>query len=313
MKYKKAAELFLNQATAYCSEPTIEYYKLNLGFFDKFLEEHHTNIKLCDLELNRLTKEDFIGYINKCREKGIKNSSVRTYARAIKVFFRWCHNEGYIKTNITYNVKFPKADNKQVIPLSNTRVNTLYDAISSKNCAERNTAIFSLMLDCGLRLGEIVALNIDDIDFKNDFVQIVNTKNNKSRIVPLPTKVRQRIKTYLKERKSKHRALFLDHRNCGRITEQAIKTFINRLKPYDNEIHCHLLRHTFATSFIMGGGQLEILRVLLGHEEYTVTKGYIHLASQLGVINYDIYRLDGIMFSKYIAYTPTNFTTLQQR
>lgn len=309
MKYKQATELFLNQATAYCAEPTIEYYKLNLEFFEKYLEEYYKEIKINDLKLETLTKEDFIGYITKCRLKGIKNSSVRTYARAIKVFFRWCHNEGHMKSNITYNVKFPKADNKQVIPLSNARVQTLYDAISLKKCATRNTAIFSLMLDCGLRLGEIVALNVDDIDLKNDFVQIINTKNNKSRIVPLPSKVRQRIKEYLKERPCKHRALFLDHRNYGRITEHAIKKFVNRLKAYDSEIHCHLLRHTFATSFIMGGGQLEILRVLMGHEEYTVTKGYIHLASQLGVINYDIYRLDGVMFSRYTAYTPTKFNS----
>ena len=309
MKYKQAQNLFLNQANAYCSEPTMKYYELNLSFFDKYLQESYKNIKLDDLELIKLTKEDFIGYINKCREKGIKNSSVRTYARAIKVFFRWCHNEGHIKSNITHNVKFPKADNKQVIPLSTKRVEILYDAISTKNCATRNAAIFSLMLDCGLRLGEIVALDISDIDFNNDFIQIINTKNNKCRIVPLPKRTRQKIKAYLDERNSKHRAVFLDHRNYGRITEGTIKTFISKLKVYDRDIHCHLLRHTFATSFMMGGGQLEILRVLLGHEEYTVTKGYIHLASQLGVINYDIYKLDGIMFSKYIAYTPTNLLT----
>ena len=83
---------------------------------------------------------------------------------------------------------------------------------------------------------------------------------------------------------------------------------MHRLKKVDSGVHCHLLRHTFATSFMMGGGQLEILRVLLGHDEYIVTKDYIHLASQLGVINYDIYRLDGVMFSRYIAYTPSTAT-----
>lgn len=302
MEYLQAKELFLLNISSYCAEATVEYYVLNLSFFEDFLIKTYGSI---DLNINDLKKTDFVSYITSCRQRGVKNTSVRTYARAIKAFFRFCYNEGYMYENITWNVKYPKPDKYQVIPLTGERVNILYEAMDSTLCSLRNKAVFSLMLDCGLRLGEVIALNRSDIDYKNSCVRIINSKNNKSRIVPLPLKVEQFIKCYLSTRNDVHCALFLDKNGYGRITKYGIQKFMSKLKKIDGDVHCHLLRHTFATSFIMGGGQLEILRVLLGHEDYAVTKGYIHLATQLGVINYDIYRLDGIMFSRYIAYTPT--------
>ena len=305
MTYKNCKELFLMYIKSYCAEPTQEYYKLNLGLFERFILDIG---KTLDDDINTFTKNHYIGYLCACREKGVKNTSVRTYIRAIKVFFRYCYNEGHMIDNITKNVKQPKSDKRQIVPLTTSRVEKIYSSMLGSRCELRNRAIFSLMLDCGLRLGEVVALDKNCIDYDNDCIQILNTKNNKSRIVPLPLSVKQNIKKYLATREDVHNALFLDVNGCGRVTEKGIQVFMHRLKKVDSGVHCHLLRHTFATSFMMGGGQLEILRVLLGHDEYIVTKDYIHLASQLGVINYDIYRLDGVMFSRYIAYTPSTAT-----
>jgi len=64
-------------------------------------------------------------------------------------------------------------------------------------------------------------------------------------------------------------------------------------------VHAHLLRHTFATSFILGGGNLEMLRILMGHSDYAVTQKYLHVAAQMGIIGSEVYKLDRIFFKNY--------------
>lgn len=298
MLYKNSIALFLNFISSYCSDDTIYYYSLNLDMFTKYI----CSIKKSSFYVSELTKNDYVGYIAYLRSKGIKNTSIRTYARAIKVYLRYLYNEGYISDNITLNVHFPRSDAKLVTPLSNNDVVKIVDCIGGK-CKVRNILIFYLMLACGLRLQEVVNLDISDIDFDNDIIKINNSKYNKSRFVPMPPIVRNCINDYLCIRKSDNVALLLDFYFKDRITKVAIKKLFSRLKmKVKIDIYPHLLRHTFATSFIMGGGNIEVLRILLGHNDYNVTKNYIHLASQFSFINYDIYRLDKCIFKSYMAY-----------
>lgn len=303
MKYTEARKLFEEYVRSYCAPDSITYYKLNLDFFERYLVDCFGTLDFSILELK---KTHFIGYINCCREKGIKNVSVRTYCRAVKVFLRYLYTEGYILENITLNVKFPRTDKRPIIPLTVRDVEIIYSGMKNDSFGIRNKAIFALMLDCGLRLSEVISLNIENVDLKNNCVIVVNSKNNKNRIVPLPVKVCAYIKDYMNTRNSSERALFLDRFYKDRISHNAIKLIFQKLKKYHRDLYPHLLRHTFATSYIMGGGQIEILRVLMGHEDYTITKDYLHLATQLGVIHHDIYKLDGCIFSTYIAYTPTH-------
>ena len=82
------------------------------------------------------------------------------------------------------------------------------------------------------------------------------------------------------------------------ITEDSVKMFFSRLKKTSgiDRLHPHLLRHTFATSFIIGGGNLEFLRLMMGHSDYSTTKMYLHLAQQAKMLHSDIYRLDSGFF-----------------
>lgn len=301
LAYSDCKKIFLVYTGTYAAEPTLEYYKVNFGIFEKFLFEQFGKT---DVDMLLFSKTDYQSYIGWLRTRGTKNTSVRTYARAIKVFLRYLYIEGYIPENVTQNVKFPKSDKKQVIPLTKERVNNLISAMRKSWQYKRNIVIFSLMLDCGLRCGEVVALDKSHINFNDDYIEIIDTKNNKSRLVPLPVHVRRYIIDYITTRKDNNPALLLDCNGVNRITENAIQQFFTKLKKYDKEIHAHLLRHTFATSYIMGGGSLEFLRVLLGHEDYAVTKEYLHLANQMGLLNYNIYELDGSMFHKMQTYIP---------
>lgn len=299
--YQNAKKMFLTYTGTYAAAPTLEYYRINFGIFETYLQKEFNTL---DIDMLDFTKAHYQGYIGFLRGRGTKNTSVRTYARAIKAFLRYLYIEGYLPENVTANVKFPKADNKQVLPLTKNRVAVIIAGIQKSWQAKRNLVIFSLMLDCGLRCGEVVALNRNDIDLEDDFIRILDSKNNKSRLVPLPVKVRQCILEYLDTRSDENEALILDCNCASRITENAIQQVYSKLKRYDKDVHAHLLRHTFATSYIMGGGSLEFLRVLMGHGDYAVTKEYLHLATQMGVLNYDIYELDGVMFHKLQTYKP---------
>lgn len=293
---------FRDYVLSYCANATVDYYDLNLQLFARYIVEKYGSL---EININVLQKKDFVNYMTYHKNRKIKNTSVRTYARAAKVFLKYCYNEGYLLTDITRNVKYPKSDNSVIVPLSCERVSLLEDKIKCSCLAERNLCIFHLMLDCGLRLSEVVNLNFCDVDFDNRLLILRNCKNSKNRILPLPVNVENMLLAY---QESIHRypgiynyadCVFLENDLKTRISKNAISLMFSKLKSVVPSIHPHLLRHTFATSFVLGGGSLEVLRILMGHESYDVTKQYLHIASQLKVMDFDIYKLDDIFFKAY--------------
>lgn len=287
---------FLEYIKSYCAKDTIDYYTINLELFEKYLIEKYHSIMM---EVQDFTKSDFIGYIAYLRQKDIKNTSIRTYSRAIKVYLRYLFNEGYLLEDVTHNVKYPQADAEMIMPLTAQDVKKITGSMISP----RNRIIFHLMIDCGMRSGEVCRLNKDDVDLEKRLIRINNSKNNKSRILPLPDLLKNLITKYMWFRFDDSPALLVFENQSERITGYVIKNMFTRLKKINPNVHAHLLRHTFATSYIMGGGNLETLRILMGHSNYETTRGYIHLANQLELLHYDIYRLDKCMFNFLQAYT----------
>lgn len=288
MLYSECVNLFLEYISSYASDSTILYYRDNLEFFSRYLQKYKSDL---NFDICNLTKKDYIGYITYQRKKNVKNTSVRTYSRAIKVFLRYLYNENILNDNITINVKMPYPDNRLVVPLSSVDVENIVRGINKSLLKERNKLIFALMLCCGLRKSEVINLNITDVDMNNRYIKINNSKFNKSRIVPMPENVYELIIEYLDVRNTNISALIVS--NNERITDKAINCMFAKLKKYcSKNVYPHLLRHTFATSFILQGGSLEVLRLLLGHSDYNVTRQYIHIASQMNIANIDVYMID---------------------
>ena len=211
----------------------------------------------------------------------------------------------YIEKDITYNVKLPREDKSLVVPLSSEEIiridDILLDSYVFENCNLylRNTLIIHLMLDAGLRKTEVINLNVNDIDLKKKVIYINNTKYNKSRVIPLSSVILNLYNSYLNDREYNEIGLFnnsplLIKAYGKRITSDTIKSIFRRLKKQSGieRIHPHLLRHTFATSYLMQGGNLEQLRIILGHSDYNVTRHYLHLAASNKLLNYDYYKLD---------------------
>lgn len=281
--------VFLLDKGTYCETITVNYYKDDVGYFINYCKNKGiTNV----YEIDKNVLSNYILYL---RGTGISNVSIHTYYRAVKVFVRWLYDEGYMDIDCTLKIKLPKKDAKLVLPLTSKEVN-LIDKYFTNDCANgvRNYCIFHLMLDCGLRRHEVVNLNFKDI--KDNNIYIRRSKNNKSRVVLCPDFLKQSIINYYKSVPDHKAALFYDRYNKTRITDNSIRKLFTNLKQIQGveRVHPHLCRHTFATSYALNVGNLEMLRLLLGHADYNITQNYLHLANQQKLVNADVYKIDDI-------------------
>lgn len=286
-------EEFINEKKCYCEPRTIEYYEENLSEFIKYVAHQE------------LSKQIYIDYICQLRKKGIKNTSIRTYCRAVKVFSNWLYDNNYIDMDFTKKVKLPRDDHEIIMPLSRDEVDSIDKCIVDVPVLEigiRNKIIIHLMLDCGLRRNEVINLRKKDVSFEDNIIYVCNSKYNKNRVVLLPDFLAIQIKWYGKfysvmSKKSEYLLLKADG---NQLTKDTIKCIFRKLKKSTgiDRLHPHLLRHTFATSYILYCGNLEKLRILLGHSDYNVTRNYLHISAQMLLLHYDIYKLDDIYFRK---------------
>lgn len=274
---------------------TLDYYKRSLKMFLDFCT---SDLEIDDLDI--FLFKSYQLYISEHRK--INKISVRTYSRAVKVFYRYLYFENFIELDIN-KLNLMKANKEIILPLSDKEVKLLlnsFDNNSFLSCRDRS--ICMLMLDCGLRLGEVVNLRINDIDFVNHCLTI-NGKGSKQRVVPFGSSVSEQLTLYFSYRSSCSSistSIFLTQKYTD-ITHNTIKMMFARLKNKKglSRVYPHLLRHTFATNYIYNGGNLEVLRVLMGHSTINITQVYIHLASQMHLIN-DNYNshLDNLLHDK---------------
>lgn len=285
-------DMFLLEKKTYCEKVTVDYYREDVGYFFNYCSDNDIN------DIRSITKTVLSNYILFLRGTGITNVSVHTYYRAVKVFIRWLFDNCYIDEDPTLKIKLPKKDAKLVIPLSSSEVKSVNDYFSYCENGLRNYCIFHLMIDCGLRRSEVINLNFKDIKENNLYIRL--SKNNKSRIVFLPEFLKKSIVNYYNSIPNHKVALFYDRYGRTRITNDSISNLFSNIKNVVGleRVHPHLLRHTFATSYALKVGNLEMLRLLLGHADYNITQNYLHIANQQKLVNADVYEIDDIYLLK---------------
>ena len=278
MTVAKAYEMFMQeQQFRGNSKETISYYKITLNMFLDYCGR--------DLDIEDLDVMLFKSYqLYLSNTKNIKRVSVRTYARAVKVFYRWLYLEDYIDIKVD-KLKLMKSDKEVILPLSDSEVKQLLNFFDDTVLGIRDKAICVLMLDCGLRRSEVINLKVSDVNFLNRSI-LVNGKGSKQRIVPFGDVTANLLLAYRNFFDSSEKSFFLNN-DYTPLTSNAVKMMFSRLKERSGivRIYPHLLRHTYATNYILQGGNLEVLRVLLGHSSINITQIYIHLASQMHLIN----------------------------
>lgn len=298
MMIANAYALFCDDREIYCSAATMKKYHGDLKLFFSFLEERtsHTVAVLSFPDFN-IYKE----YILYLRKRNVRPVTIRSYCRSIRAFLKWCYESDYCPDYLK-RVQLPKNDARPKLPLYEDEVKRI-DATFDLHTltGKRNYCIVHLMLDCGLRTQEVVRLCMENILYDRNILQLIDSKGNKSRMTLVPDFLLKALSDYCSMAGVQNENLFFNLKARGEpLTGNGIKQLCQNLKEKSgvSRVHAHLFRHTFATSYLMGGGNLEFLRVFLGHTDYSVTQGYSQMAAQMKMLGADIYQLDQIFFTK---------------
>jgi integrase/recombinase XerC len=182
-------------------------------------------------------------------------------------------------------VRTPKAPQKLPEVMTPEQVNTLLDGVSADRLERpfpaRDRALFELLYGCGLRVSELVGLNLEDLDRTERWLR-VRGKGRKERQVPLPGKAADALERYLAGRPvvRGEAAVFLNHRN-GRLTRDGVSKLVKlygRLLGGDDSMHPHSFRHAYATHLLADGADLRAIQELLGHARLSTTQKYTQVS-----------------------------------
>ena len=236
-------------------------------------------------EIDRLAIREWLGHLYHQRLTAV---SMRRKLAAVRSFFKFLVRDGVTKTNVARLVRTPKAPKSLPRVMSAEQTNVMLDTLLEgakkfeRSYPYRDLAIFELLYGCGLRVSELVGLNLEDFDFSERWVR-VRGKGRKERQVPFGSKAAQAIERYLEHRKPRKRAergLFLNHRG-DRLTDRGARDvvkFYARMITGDSSIHPHSLRHAYATHLLSDGADLRAIQELLGHAQLSTTQKYTQVS-----------------------------------
>ena len=246
-----------------CSSKTIEYYEATLSRMERTLAKPYTQV----------TSDDLREYLNGYEaERGSSKVTIDNIRRIMSSFFSWLEDEDYIVKSPVRKIHRIKTAVKTKETLSDEELETLRDRCDSA----RDLAIIDMLASTGMRIGELVRLDIPDIDFQEREC-IVTGKGNKQRPVYFDARTKLHLASYLNTRNDDNPALFvsLDSRRV-RISIGNIETRLRNLGKQVgiNRVHPHKFRRTLATHAIDKGMPVEQVQKLLGHEKIDTTMHY---------------------------------------
>ncbi|WP_270182342.1 tyrosine-type recombinase/integrase [Alkalihalobacillus sp. CinArs1] len=232
-----------------------------------------------DIDMNLITTDQLKGYLIEAGDQ-LKPSSLGHRVRCIRSLFKWTYEEGFIHKNPAAKLKEPKVGKRIPKFLTELEIEQLREA--SQGSMEN--ALFEFFYSTGCRIGEVVKLNRNDINFSTNSV-IVHGKGDKEREVYFNTRCSLWLKRYLDERDDDQECLFItERRPKKRMSIDLIRYIIKRISSragINKSIHPHQLRHSYATHMINNGAPIEVIQSLLGHEKSETTKVYAQLSGKL--------------------------------
>jgi integrase/recombinase XerC len=274
-------EKFLRFERGY-SDFTINSYITDLFQFFDYIDNNEIK------NISDVKKNEIRGFLESLYKEGISNKTLRRKLSCLRTFFKYLRRENIVTGNPTYAIPLPRFHKKLPKFLSINQIFDAIDKIELKSPLDlRNKAILELFYLTGMRLRELVNLDIEDVYFYDMTVK-VKGKGSKERIIPIGFSGKNILQQYLsvrdellkKKKNSNEEALFLSKsgkrispRDVQRIVEKLLIKFIGGEK-----ISPHILRHTFATHLLNEGADLRAVKDLLGHESLSTTQIYSHIS-----------------------------------
>ena len=258
---------------------TLVSYSRDLNKFAAYLEKRHIR------SLSNVKKSDISDFMLSQRDSGLSPNSIARGLAAMKVFFRFLAREGVLKSDIASVIETPKLWKHLPESLSVEEVEKLLNAPNLKEwIGIRNRACLELMYATGLRVSEMINLNIRDVNLDLGVVRCIG-KGSKERIVPLGKMAKTAIKRYTDKvrpkliKSSSENGLFitrLGRKMSRQMLWKIIKGYAKKAR-IDKDIKPHTLRHSFATHLLERGADLRIVQEMLGHSNISTTQIYTHI------------------------------------
>lgn len=271
------------------SENTISSYKRDLNKTNTYIKK----------DFAKLNKKDIQNYIQKI-SKSENASSVSRSISTLKSFYKFLELNKYTSLNPLTTITNPKTVKKLPKILSEEEIEKLLDINLKTDFDYRNKAMLELMYSSGLRVSELINLNVNDIDLSNASVRIFG-KGSKERIIPLNDYAIDALNNYiLTHRRSlfKHgesNYLFLNNHG-NKMTRQGFFKILEKIakeKGIKSELSPHTLRHSFATHLLKHGADLRSIQELLGHSDISTTQIYTNITSERLQKNYEEFHPHG--------------------
>ena len=262
------------------SPKTIEAYGRDLRDYKGFLGDKGVT------DIGSVSRDDVIGYEADLVKRGYAPASVERHISVLKGFYRFLVRESDASKDPTDSVRLPKVPSTLPDVLSIAQMDALLSQpFDTGPRGIRDQAILEILYGCGLRVSELVGLDLGDLFLDEGFMRVVG-KGSKERVVPISGAAEGCLRRYLdgarpqlaKAYARPTSAVFLNARG-GRLTRQSVHGMVAQagLSIGVRDLHPHTLRHSFATHMLEGGADLRVIQEILGHADISTTQVYTHV------------------------------------
>ena len=267
-----ALDLFLLDCEARrLTVATRDFYRLKLSLFVRWCGDQGITT------LQQLTAHDLRRYLVSLSRRELSSQYQNNLARAIRAFLNYCVRDELLAVSPFNKVQMPRLEKKILAALSSGDIQAILRSCSS----ERDKAMCLFLLDSGVRVSELVALNVADVDLTTGVVLVQLGKGQKGRTTYIGARTRKQVRRYFAERgkMQPHEPVFVSERHKGRLRVDSVVQMMGRLQEKSGvaQCTCHTFRRTFAITCLRNGMNIYVLARLMGHADITILRQYLPL------------------------------------
>ena len=279
---EKQIESFLEfiQNDKKLSDNTLQSYRRDILQYDIYVEENNINYA-------KVKQEDIKDYLNYLHDMNKKSSTISRNLASIRLFYQYSLKNKKVKNDPTEGIQSPKIEKRVPSILTSQEVSLLLDQPKNVDLKGiRDKAMLEFAYATGMRVTEIISLNVEDVNLVNGYVTCKN--GNKQRNIPLGSLSLKALKEYMESsrpimiKSDDEKALFVNV-NGKRLTRQGfwkIVKFYKEQAHITKDITPHVLRHSFATHLLQNGADLKAIQTMLGHSDISSTQVYMQFQDE---------------------------------
>ncbi len=261
------------------SAHTVAHYKRDLTCLSAYCDRHAVG------DWRELTPAQARAFLADLHRRGLSGRTIQRALSAARSFYRYLLREGFTKTSPIAGLAPPRSQRRLPATLSSDEAVKLVQVAGEDGLAARDRALLELLYSSGLRLSEVTALNLNDLDLSGGLVRVTG-KGGKTRIVPVGSHACAALRRWFSLRgrlaSPGEQAVFVNRRG-GRLGARSVQLRLRhwaQRQGIGRPVHPHVLRHSFATHLLESGGDLRAVQELLGHANISTTQIYTHLDFQ---------------------------------